>query len=296
MSGLLALAVVVAVVLVVAGARHAARPAGAGARPSSAAVRAIARTTGRWRAAGLLGGAAAAAVVVQTGALGRGWLLAAPMFGLVVLAGAVTGELRAGRPRGAARTAALRTRRIRDALPPALSRSVLSAAVALALLLVVTTATGSTDDLGRPGRELLLRCSAAVTEAHGPWPGSFYSLPVGGLVLCGLLVAGLALRRVVLRPWQPDDPDSDDLLRSRSAEAVTAAAGVLVAVPLAGAAAVAAAGLQGVGCGPVWFPVLAGVLAVVAIAALVVAAWCAVALVIPRGRRPAEHVRGPAGL
>lgn len=295
MSGLLALAVVAAVVVVVAGALRAARPAGAGARPSSAATRAIARTTGLWRAAGLLAGAAAAAVVAETGDLGRGWLLAAPVFGLGVLAGAVTGELRAGRPRGAARTAALRTRRIRDALPPALSRSVLSAAVALALLLVVTTATGSADDLGRPGRELVRRCSAAVTEGHGPWPGSFYSLPVGGLVLCGLLVAGLALRRVVLRPWQPDDPGFDDLLRSRSAEAVTAAAGVLVAVPLAGVAAVAAMALLGVSCGPVWFSVLAGVLAVVAVAALALAAWCAVALTAPRGRRPAERVPTATG-
>jgi ABC-type uncharacterized transport system permease subunit len=74
------------------------------------------------------------------------------------------------------------------------------------------------------------------------------------------------------------------LLLLRSGEAVVAAAGLLVAVPLAGVAAVAAGALGRLACALPWgTPVVAG-LGVLALAALGPGVWCAVSLTVPSGR------------
>src|SRR5690348_18438168 len=100
-----------------------------------------ARRTAHWRWAGLGAGLAVGGAAAGWGALGRGFLLAAPVFGLCVLTGVVAGELTVRPPGGRTRAAVLEVRRVRDYLPRRLTTAVLGAAVALASLAAVTTAT-----------------------------------------------------------------------------------------------------------------------------------------------------------
>jgi hypothetical protein len=146
----------------------------------------------------------------------------------------VAGEIRAARPNSSIRRAVVETRRIRDYLPQWPSRALAGAGGVLVALLAATTAAGSPDDLGRAGRAVTAGCGQYL-EAHGPWAGSFYSLPLAAVVLTGFLLAMLALWRVAGRP-RPQDPSGDllrdDAIRRRSATKVTGALGVLVTIPL----------------------------------------------------------------
>jgi hypothetical protein len=145
----------------------------------------------------------------------------------------------------------------------------------LAVLLAATTAVGSPDDLGRAGRSLLRQCSAVQSTAVGPWPGSYYTVPVAVTVGVGLVLAGWALRRVARRPLDATDAAVDGALRRASATAVAAAAGLLVAAPAAAVSVVAAAALAGVDCAPAGWSALALLLALVAVAGTGLSAWTA---------------------
>jgi hypothetical protein len=164
---------------------------------------------------------------------------------------------------------------VSDYLPFRLATVVLTAAVLLAGTLVMTTALGSTDDLGRAGRTLFRQCGAVSSEARGPWPGSFYSLPLAAVVGLGLLLAAVALHQVVRRPRQAADVAADDVLRRRATETVTASAGLLVAVPFAGVAFIGGITLNGMSCAPAGWRVLASVLLLLVPVLLAVGAWCA---------------------
>jgi hypothetical protein len=268
------------------------RPAGGadlGVRGSALSERlwATARVTARWRIAGLVVG-----VVVGVGAagldvLGRRLLLAAPMCALCVLAGVVAGELRVTSPEGPVRSAGLEIRTVRDYLPRALTRAVAAATVLLAVVLVLTTAAGSPDDLGRAGRTLARQCSAVSGQSVGPWSGSFYSVPLGVVLVSGLLLAGIALRRVVHRPRSGDDPRVDDALRRHAAEAVIASCGLLVAVPLAGVSFFAAHALLTIECAPAAWTVAGAGLGLLMPALAVLAVRCGTVLASPSGGRAA---------
>ena len=252
-----------------------------------------ARTTRRWRIAGLVVGVAVAIVSAQQGALGRGLMLAVPLCALCVLVGVVLGELRVSAPTGPVRSAALEVRRVRDYLPSRLTAVVGTATALLLLLLSVTTATGSADDLGRAGRWFARRCSAVMGGATGPWPGSFYAVPLGLVVLLGLVLAGFALRRVVQRPRQGEDAGVDDGLRRQAAEAVVAACGLLVALPFAGVSLLTASALDNHTCPPPGASVAVIGLLTLVPALVVLAAWCIGVLVAPAGsgrRTPAPVV------
>lgn len=239
---------------------------------------ALARTTTRSRLTGVTVGLVVGLAAAYQGGLGRGLLLAAPLFALCVLGGVLAGELLVTAPDGPVRQAALEVRRMRDYVPRALGGAVLAAGALLAVLLVLTTAAGSPDDMGRAGRDLVRRCSAVMTAGAGPWPGSYYAFPLAVVVLCGLLAAGAVLTRVVRRPRQGDDVAVDQALRRSAARSVTAAVGLLVAVPLAGVSVVAGSALVGVSCHPAWWTVAAIALAAVAVASLALAGACASAL------------------
>ena len=142
----------------------------------------------RW--AGVTVGVIAGVVAARSGDLGTGLLIAAPLFGLCALLGVLVGELMVRPPQGPTRTAAVEVRRVRDYLPRHLGRVVAGAAVGLLVLVAATTAAGSPDDLGRPGRSIGRQCTAATFESHGPWPGSFYTGRLAIVVLAGLLLAG----------------------------------------------------------------------------------------------------------
>ena len=253
-------------------------------------LRAVARTTSRWRWAGVVAGVVAVVVSAQSGSLGRGAMLAGPLFALCVLLGVVVGELRVAPARGELRSAVLETRRVRDYVPRATSWAVGSAVLVGAGLLTATTLAGSPDDLGRAGRSLAYRCTDTLSGAAGPWPGSFYSLPLAAVVLGGLAATAIALRAVTLRPRQGEDLAVDDALRRHAARAVVAAAGLLVAVPLAGVAAVTALTLNTAvqntadcpypAAGILSVPLLVGAL-FVALLALVLGGFCVAALLRP---------------
>jgi hypothetical protein len=246
-------------------------------------LRGAARTTRRWRIAGLVVGAVVGIGAAQQGALGRGLLLAVPLFALCVLAGVVVGELRVTAPQGPVRSADLEVRRMRDYLPRRLTTVVASATALLALVMACTTAVGSADDMGRAGRTFARRCSAVMSSGTGPWPGSFYTVPLALVVLSGLLLAGFALHRVVRRPRQGEDRAVDDGLRRQAAEAVTAACGVLVAVPLAGVSFVAAAALSNHTCPPAGSSVVVWALLLLVPALVGLTAWCVGVLMAPVG-------------
>jgi hypothetical protein len=248
---------------------------------------ATARSTARWRLAGLVVGFVVGATAAGLDVLGRGLLLAAPLCALCVLAGVVAGELRVTSPRGAVRSAGLEIRTVRDYLPRALTRAVLAATVLLGVVLAVTTAAGAPDDLGRAGRALARQCSAVASESVGPWPGSFYSVPLAVVVASGLVLAGIALRRVVHRPRSGDDPRVDDALRRHAAEAVIAGCGLLVAVPLAGVSFFAAHALLDLDCAPAAWTVAGAALGLLVPALAVLAVRCGTVLAAPAGGRAA---------
>ena len=271
-------------VLLLAGTFAAARPRPVAALPPRLVD--VQRATARWRTGGLLVGVIVAIVSARVGTLGRGLMLAGPLLALCVLLGVVLGELRVTAPPAAERRAVLEVRRVRDYVPRRLATVVVASATLLAGLLVTTTAMGSSDDLGREGRWLARQCSDVLSEARGPWPGSFYSVPLAVVVGLGLIVAALALRQVVRRPRQGSDLAADDSLRRRAAETVTAAAGLLVAVPFAGVAMIAGIGLNGTSCAPASWTALSTVLLLLVPVQLGLGAWCA-GLLLGRRRMPA---------
>ncbi|MEO6091235.1 MAG: hypothetical protein ABIQ18_49855 [Umezawaea sp.] len=214
---------------------------------------AVRRKATAWRWGGVVAGVAVATTATTWGALGSGLLLGAPLFALFVLFGVVVGELGIRAPAGSTRRAVLTTRRARDYLPRYLATALAAEVGVLTVLLVVTTVMGSADDMGRAGRVLTRQCSPTTSASHGPWAGSFYSVPLAVAVLIGLAVAVIALRRVARRP-PPGDPATlivaDDLLRRRSASVVTGACGVLIGIPLIGVSLVNANSLLSVSCHP----------------------------------------------
>ena len=278
-------------VLLVAGllvAALSARPA----LPVPQRLGAVARTTRRWRLAGLVVGLLAAGTSAQSGALGRGLVLAVPLLCLCVLLGVVAGELRVRPPAPDVRSAALEVRSGRQYLPPVLTALVAAATVVLGGLLAFTSAIAAADDLGRPGRALARACSAVSAEIRSPWPGSFYALPLAVVVVAGLALAAVALVSVARRPRQGEDPLLDDALRRQAATAVVAAVGLLVTVPLVGTGVLAAAGLLQVCAAPAGWTATGSALLVIVPLAVALGAWCAVQLLVPgrlRGPEPAQR-------
>ena len=244
----------------------------------------VRRTTSAWRWSGVVVGATVAVVAANWGPLGSGLLLAAPLFGLFVLLGVLVGEFSVSAPADSPRRAALTVRRARDYLPRRLTPTVILATGALTVLLATTTAMGSADDMGRAGRSLTRQCSPTSSEGHGPWTGSFYSIPLAVVVLLGLVAAVLALRRLVRRP-RPGNPltltPADDLLRRRSAHVVTGACGVLIAIPLIEVTGVTAYGLLSFSCRPNSWTLVAWFLIAATPVWVALLAWSGLAVLAP---------------
>jgi hypothetical protein len=282
MEGVLVLVVGACLSAGVAVAVAAAWLARTGLRPAVPA--AATRQTASFRLAGVITGLVACGAAAASGALGRGLLLAGPVFGLCVLAGVMAGEISVRPAGGQTRTAVVEVRRVRDYLPRGLATAVTAAAAVLLAVVTVTTATARPDDLGRPGRVLLLSCGPGTWQARGPWPGSFYSVPLAAMVAAGLITAGGALRVVIRRARAGADPDAvaaDDALRQRAARTITGACGILVAVPLAGVCLVSAGALLSSSCRPAWWIYAGWALLALLIAAGALTGWCAGVLLAP---------------
>jgi hypothetical protein len=201
-----------------------------------------------------------------------------------VLVGVLVGEALVRPPAGAVRTAALEIRRIRDYLPRDLTILVAPTIGLLMVVLAATTAAGSPDDLGRPGRALVIRCSADLASRRGPWPGAYYSLPLALVVFVGVLAAGGTLWRIARRPragGEPVEVATDDGQRRQAATAVVGAVGVLVAAPLSGVCAIAAAALLREDCGPAWWRTASMALDTTGFMMVIVIAECLWAVLAP---------------
>lgn len=252
-------------------------------RPGSVPA-AAGRRTAIWRLAGLLAGLAAGGAAAESDALGRGLLLAGPVFGVCVLAGVVTGELSVRPASGQTRMAVMEIRRVRDYLPRGLATTVAAAAAVLAALVTVTTATARPDDLGRAGRVLLLGCGRGLVQSAEPWPGSFYSVPLAVMVAVGLIAGGGALRVVIRRARTgaaADEVAADDTLRARAARTITGGCGILVAVPLAGICLVSAGAMLSISCRPAWWTFAGWALLALLLPILALICWCTEALLAP---------------
>jgi hypothetical protein len=248
-----------------------------------------------WRWAGVMAGAVVAYLSADSGGLGIGMLFAAPLFGLCVLAGTLIGELAGPIPGGPLRRADLRVRRIRDYVPRLLGSVVLAATVVLVALGSATTAVASADDLGRAGRSFV--CTVPYgpdglggRAGHGPFPGSFYTLPGLAVAVTGLALAGLTLHRIARRPQPIETAGADNARRRRSTELVVSATGILVLVPLAGIALAAGSALRAVAgpCGHAWWAGAGWGLIALAAAALALAIWCGRLLLVGRPRAGGE--------
>jgi hypothetical protein len=234
-----------------------------------------------WVAAVVVGGAAAW-LVHDSFDLGRGTMLVPAVFGLFLVAGVGLGEtvVRPQRPTGP-RTASLAPRRVTDYLPRALTTAVVGVAALHLVTLAVTTASASADDTGRAGRQIVARCGA-VGNGAGPYPGSFYSLPLALLLLVIGVTTVAALRAVVRRPrgFASDDV-GDDVLRVRSTTRVLAAAGAAVAASHVGIAFFAGTALLRMDCQRVWMDPVGWLLVASMFAALPLLGWFLGRVVVP---------------
>lgn len=233
------------------------------------------------RVLGLVGGVAAAYSIAGRSEYGRGEMLAPSIFGLVVLVAVAIGEtvVRPAGPSGP-RSASLRTRAIGDYLPRGPSRAVLGTVLMLLATLTLTTVTAARDESSRAMR--VLACDAGgLAEARGPYPGSFYGLPLASVLVIVLLVAALSARLVVRRPRGFAETDAgDDALRRRSLTVIVAATGVAFAFSHFGIATTASAALVGLGsCSPGWAAPLGWLIGVSALPALLIGIWSLVRIV-----------------
>ena len=247
-----------------------------------------------WAAALIVGGVAAWLVNGSLD-LGRGTMLVPAVLGLFVVAGVGLAEtvVRPQRPAGP-RTASLAPRRVAGYVPRALATAVVGITALHLATLALTTITASTDDMGRAGRQIAAQCGN-IGSGAGPYPGSFYSVPLILLLLVIGLVAAAALTAVVRRPrgFAPDDV-GDDELRHRSVTRVLAAAGAAVAASHVGIAFFAGGAMLRMDCQRAWMPPVGWVLMASILAALLLLGWFLGRVVAP-GTLPAWSPAHPAG-
>ena len=214
---------------------------------------------------------------------GIGMMITPAGFGLGALLGVVAGEtiVRAPQPTGP-RTASLQRRPLATYLPRPMSYAVTTGLALLGATLVLTTLTAQEDGYLDGGRAIGCQVGS-IAQSHGPYPGSFYAVPLAIVLGVVLATAAIAAASVVRRPRGLASTDAgDDQLRTRSMTVIVAAVGIAVGMSLTGIAGTAAAGLLALdaGCAPTWMPVAGWLLVPTAFLGLGLAAWCLVRLFV----------------
>ncbi|MBM6401671.1 hypothetical protein [Phycicoccus sonneratiae] len=220
----------------------------------------LARRARAWRVGGLLLGLLLGGLLLLLGqrvdSLGRITALAPAALGAGVLVGTIVGELTARPAVGVRRAAVVETRTVRGLLPPVRTGLLALSALLFAGVLGAGAAWGSPDSLGRAGRALAEQCRVVVDGAlvetassRGPWPGSFYAVPLAvALGLLALLVVA-ALRAVARRPRPPlQSLGLDSTLRRWSTGTILTAATFTVLGTLGPVAGVMALALGAADC------------------------------------------------
>lgn len=248
------------------------------------------RVTTLVRILGFAAGLIAVAVVVRIGELGLGLLLAPAIFAALQILAVVVADLIARRSATTPGVAGLEVRSMRAYLPRALGIATLVALVALALTLGWSTAVGSADDMGRAGRSLSFEypCDGECFASMGPWPGSYYSIPLALSILFVIAMAVAAASVTVRRPRDASNAEIvrvDDLIRSRATESAIAAVGFAVAGSLmAVCVLVSRLAARGQNITPLALLVAGWAAVAVAVAAFAMSVWCAVVLLLPGAR------------
>jgi hypothetical protein len=257
---------------------------------------ALRRVTVTSRYVGVAAGLAAFVVVAFVGPLGRGLFLAPSIAGAVLILAVVIGQQMAYGSARASGVAGVERRLIRHYLPRGLSIAVLLLLALLVASATWTTLAASPDSLGLD-RAFTVKSFQAPTISTGsevvivestrsPFPGSYYtSMLAIGLPIV-LALGAVALWLTARRPRNGADPELvavDDVLRKQTAEGVVAAVGLAVSITLLLVALGAALALAGMAEYGVRYSIGAAALGVASLAALVVAARCAVLLLVPGG-------------
>lgn len=231
-------------------------------------------------------------------AYGVGTMIAPAGFGLGVLLGVAAGETiaRAPRPSGP-RTASLQPRSLTGYLPRESSYAVGIGLALLAATLLLGTLTAQED--GSLGGMRAIGCQTETfAQARGPYPGSYYAVPLVIMLGTVLLTALAAAAAVVRRPRGLAPTDAgDDELRRRSTTVIVAAVGVTVGASLTGIAGTAASGLLGLSedCAPAWMPVVGWLLVPLVFLGFGLAAWSLVRLFVNDSLTGADGADGTGG-
>ena len=246
------------------------------------------------RVVGLVVGILVVVSLSDAGNLGVGLLLSPAVFALTqILATLVAGILThdAARTRG---TAGLEVRRVRPYLPRGLTVVTASATAVLALVLVWTTAVGSPDDMGRNGRSFTYSypCDTVCGAGFSPWPGSYYTVPLGAVLTLVLVLAVATVLVTVRRPRDASDPEIvrvDDFVRARAVESVVAAVGVASAATLCGVSLLVTHLANPRNVVPLMLRIPGWGAMLLTLAALPLTVWCVVVLLLPGATAPVRR-------
>lgn len=209
--------------------------------------------------------------------------------------------LRLGALVAARRTVSLAPRSVLEVLPRAHARAAAVALGAVAATLALGTALGDADDLGRAGRALATRCVDAsgleVSHLRGPWPGSFYALPVAAALTLAALLAAVTLVVVARRPVVSQDRALDAAMRRWSARDVLLGLTLASCATLVPVLLLMTAGLAGASCRPTGYGALALLCGALTVAACFGTAWAASGLLVRPTlvAMPTAHPREVAG-
>jgi hypothetical protein len=186
-----------------------------------------------------------AALLIATDDYGRGILLAGPVFLLVLQLGLAADTAiisTAVRTKGDVRVAGLSTRRVSDSTPRALAVGTIVTVVLAVVLSAIAVSVASRDSWSGESTAFSSANENGGVDVSSPFPGSFYTVPLVGVLVVSVVIAALTLAGA--RRWGALNQPTMDLAlrlgistRSVAATAMIAALTVIIeGWPLFGAA------------------------------------------------------------